>query len=115
MKTVAVKENATGSGPILASLVVDEAKTYNLISVSLNLDVAPTTSESFTITLDADAGAVYDTLLYTNDLSVGSVTDILWMPDQPILLEGGDAVDVAYANTDGRLYGLQITAERRYP
>jgi len=73
------------------------------------MSAAPTTSENFTITLDANAGAVYDTLLYTLDLSASSTTDLAWFPDEPLLLEGGDAIDVAYANTDVGTYGVQIT------
>ena len=48
-------------------------------------------------------------LLYSLDLSTGSTTDIVWYPDELFLLEAGDAVDVAYANTDVGTYGVQIT------
>jgi len=105
------KVNATGWTPLADSLVVPTGQTYRLISVTLHMSAAPTTSENFTVTLDANAGAAYDTLLYSLDLSVSSVTNLLWQPDEPLLLEGGDAIDVAYANTDGRTYGVQITAE----
>ena len=72
---------------------------------------APTTSENFTITLDANAGPNYDVLLYSLDPSAASTTDIFWQPDQPIVLEGGDAIDVVYANTDTRTWGVQVTVE----
>ena len=107
----AYKVNVTGWTPLVASMTVPAGQTYRLVSVTLHMSAAPTTSESFTITLDANAGAVYDTLLYSLDLSISSVTNLIWVPDAPLLLEGGDAVDVAYANTDGRTYGVQITAE----
>ena len=107
----AFKVNETGWTPLAASLVVPAGQTYRLISVTLHMSAAPTTSENFPVTLDASAGAPYDTLLYSLDLSVSSVTNLLWQPDEPLLLEGGDAIDVAYANTDGRTYGVQITAE----
>jgi hypothetical protein len=105
------KVNATGGNALAATLTVPVSQTYKLISVSLHLSAAPTTSENFTITLDANAGAMYDTLLYTLDLSVGSTTDLVWFPDEPMYLEGGDAIDVAYANSDLGTYGVQITAE----
>ena len=105
------KVNATGGNAIAASMAVPTGATFRLVSVSLNMSAAPTTSENFTITLNANAGAVYDVLLYSLDLSTGSTTDVVWFPDELMLLEGGDAVDVAYANTDTGTYGVQITAQ----
>ena len=81
------------------------------MSVSLKYNTAPATSQAFTITLDANAGATYDILLYTVDPSVSGITSLCWQPDEPLYLEGGDAVDLAYTNTDNRTYGVQITAE----
>lgn len=102
-------ENGTAtSGAIAVSLTV--ARVAQITSVTLNLDAAPTTSENFTITLNSVAGAAYDTLLYSLDLSTGSTTDVLWMPDQPFWIQPGDAIDVAYANTDANTYGVLITA-----
>ena len=103
------KFNFTGGAAMAVSAVVPAGSTYRLVSVTLNMSAAPTTSENFTITLDANAGAVYDVLLYSLDLSTGSTTDIVWYPDELFLLEAGDAVDVAYANTDVGTYGVQIT------
>ena len=105
------KVNGTGAAAIATSMTVPSGGTYKLMSVSLNLNVAGTTSEAFTITLDANAGADYDVLLYTADLSTSGVTDLVWMPDQPLYLEGGDAIDVAWANSELRTYGVQITME----
>ena len=105
------KVNTTGGTAIAASLTVPASATYRLVSVTLHFSAAPGTSENFTITLDAHAGAAYDTLLYSLDLSTGSTIDLVWFPDEPLLLEGGDAIDVAYINTDTGTYGLQITAQ----
>ena len=109
--TSVLKINATGGAAIATSHTVPASGTHKLISISLALNAAPTTSENFTVTLDANAGAAYDVLLYSLDLSAGSTTDLVWFPDEPLLLEGGDAIDVAYTNTDTVTYGLQITAE----
>ena len=111
MSASVFKVNGTGSAAIATSLTVPAGDTYKLLSVSLNLNVAGTTSEDFTITLDANAGSAYDVLLYTNDLATTATTDLVWFPDEPLYLEGDDAIDVAWANSQARTYGLQITAE----
>ena len=105
------KVNATGGAAISASLTVPAGRHYQLVSVSVKMSAAPTTSENFTITLNCNAGSDYDVLLYSVDLAAGSTTDLFWAPDDRVLLEPGDAIDVAYTNTDSNTYGLQITAE----
>ena len=104
------KVNGTGAAGISTSLTVPAGATYQLLSVTLKYNTAPTTSEAFTITLDANAGAAYDTLLYTVDPAATAMTSMLWQPDEPLYLEGGDAIDLAYTNTDTKTYGVQITA-----
>ena len=111
MSNSTYKINATGAGAIAATMTVPVGTTYRLVSVSLHNSAAPTTSENLTITLDANAGAAYDTLLYTIDLAAAAVTDLMWSPDEEKFLEGGDAIDVAYANTDVVTYGVQITVK----
>lgn len=102
-----VKTSATGTGAITAS----HATTANekLCSVTLHFNTAPTTSQNFTITVDANDGSNYDYLLFSIDPSASSLTDLVWFPDGELYLEMGDAVDLAYTNTDGRTYGVQIT------
>ena len=102
----------SGNGAITRSLVVPTDSVYRLISVAVNFDIAPTTSENFTITLNDAYGNDYDLLLYTLDVSAGATTDILWQPDEELMLVGEDAIDVAYAGTDGRTYGLVFTVKR---
>lgn len=109
------KVNATGAAAISvangATLVVPAGRTYKLISVSCKFSAAPTTSENFVVTLDANPGAAYDVVLYSVNPSVGATTSLIWFPDEPLLLEGGDSIDVTFTNTDTVTYGLQITAE----
>ena len=103
------KYNDTGTALMNFRTAVPASKHYRLVSVTLHLNTAPTTSEDFTITLDSHAGAIFDTLLYTLDLSAASVTDLVWQPDEEIFLEGDDAIVIAYDNTDVRNYGVQLT------
>ena len=109
MSSSIFKFNHTGTALMMFDGAVPMGQHYRLVSVSCNFNAAPVSAEDYTIILDAHAGAVFDTLLYTVDPSVASITDILWQPDEEIILEGGDQIDVAYDNTDARLYGAQIT------
>ena len=112
MSSSVFKINENGAGSITTSMVVPAGQTYQLFHVSCEFSAAPTTSESMTITLDANAGSFYDILLYTINPSLLSTTSFIWFPDQPLYLEGGDAIDLAFANTDANTFGVQITAGR---
>lgn len=103
------KINHTGTALMQFNGTVPAGMSYRVVSVSCNFNAAPTSAENFTVTLDANAGAAYDLLLYTLDPGTTSTSDILWQPDEELILEGGDAIDVQYDNTDARLYGAQIT------
>jgi hypothetical protein len=109
MSASVFKFDHTGTGVMAYTATVPVGQHYRLVSVSLHLSSAPTTSENFTITLNSVAGAIYDTLLYSIDLSAAAVTDLVWMPDEEMFLQGGDAIDLAFTNTDARNYGAQIT------
>lgn len=77
--------------------------------LTLHLSAGPTTSEDFTITLDSRNGAAWDTLLYSLDLSVVPTTDlVLDETDINITLYPGDALVIAWTNTDTRTYGLEL-------
>ena len=111
MSASVFKVNAEGDGVMLATMTVPVGQSYRLSHVSCRFSAAPTTSENLTVTLDANAGAVYDVLLYTVDPSAGATYSIVFYPDEELFLEGNDAIDVAFANTDHRHYGVQITAK----
>ena len=105
------KINATGNGPIAATMDVPPGDVYRVLSVSCNFNIAPTSSENFTITLDDAHGAAYDLLLYTLDPSAGATTDILWQPDEELMLVGPDQLEVDFDNTDGRTWGVVFTVK----
>jgi hypothetical protein len=102
--------SATGSGAINTTTTISDH--FKLNSVTVHFDTAPTTSEDLTVTIDANDGAVYDTVLYSVDPSVGSSIDIVYLPEKDILLESGDEIKVAYPNTDTKTYGLRIVTEK---
>jgi hypothetical protein len=99
---------ATGAGPMAESLTPTQP--LLLICVKLHLDIAGGTSENFTVTINSESGAAYDTLLFSQDME--TVTDILWIPEQPIPILNYDVLDFAYANTNNRTWGLEIITKR---
>jgi hypothetical protein len=104
---------ADGVGPLAEAFAVPAGAQYRVVSATLHLNAAAVTAENFTITLDAAPGAAYDTLLNAVDLSVGAIVNLLWQPDEELYLFGGDALDVNWANTDGRTWGLLVTMEAK--
>ena len=68
-------------------------------------------SENFTITKNDGTGATYDTTLYSVNLSTDDVRDIFWEPTTDLKIEDGDAIDVAFANTNNRTFGAKIVFE----
>ena len=112
MSASVFKIEFSGNGPIARSIVVPSDSVYRLISVSVVFNIAPTTSENLTIILNDALGDVYDLLLYTLDVSAGATTDILWQPDEELMLVSGDAIDVNYPGSDARTYGLVFTVKR---
>ena len=110
------KFNSTGALAMVEAVSVPAGQNYKLISVTLKMSAGPGTSEEFTITLDANAGTPYDTQLYALDLSTAPTTDLVWTPAvstyDPLILEGGDALDFAFTNTDADTWGLQVTMQR---
>jgi|TARA_Y100000310_G_scaffold140352_2_gene139788 hypothetical protein len=101
--------NATGAGAIATSTTI--ADNFRLVGITVNFDAAPTTSENLTVTLNANDGAAYDTVLFSIDPSATSATDIVYIPDKELIFESGDEIDVAFANTDTNTYGLRIVTQ----
>jgi len=99
----------TGTGLMNHRAVVPASDSYRLMTVTCNFVAAPTSAEDFTITWDNHNGAIYDLLLYTLDPGTTSTSDILWQPDEEIILTGEDAIVVQYDNTDVVNYGLVVT------
>ncbi len=104
-----LKMRATGAVAISESIAVPTGQNYQLVSVTLNLNTAPTTSENFTVTINDAINAVYDVVIYSLNLASGSTTDLVYQPTFPLILSGGDSLDIAYTNTDTKTYGLVVT------
>ena len=99
---------ATGAAALALSITA--IKIARIMSITLHLSAAPTTSENLTATLDSNLGAAYDTLLYSFDLANSSVTDIVLTAEDLGVeyLFVGDQIDIAYTNTDTVTYGIEV-------
>lgn len=100
---------ATGSSAI--ALAVNPSGAFRLLRVECHFSAAPTTSENFTVTLDAGDGAAYDVLLRSEDPSATSATDLVFTFGEGWEFETDDDIDVAFTNTDGATYGLRVVYE----
>ena len=85
-----------------------------LLSVEVLISAAPTTSESFTVTLDSHLGASYDVVLFSNNPSLTSATSIVNIWDTPYDLHPLDELVVAYANTNTNTVGFRLLLRERF-
>ena len=88
----------TGAGAISEAL--SPGVPFRLLRIEVKWSAAPTTSENFTVTLDAGAGSAYDVLMDSVDPSDGSVTSLVFGYGVGYEFEADDAIDIAYTNTD---------------
>jgi hypothetical protein len=100
---------ATGAAAI--DIDTNIAANWQLLSITLHLSGAATTSEDFTVVLDANDDAAYDTTLFSLDLSVSSGTDFVITPEDdgiPRFYESGDELNIDFPNTETNTYGVRI-------
>lgn len=103
------------SDTIALTTTYHEAKRLVSIAFNWDADVAPTTAENITVSIDSALGATYDVLLLTRDPSTfgGGFHKWVWTPDDDfvIKLTADDQIVVAYANTDDLGIGVVVTLE----
>lgn len=80
-----------------------------LISVTVHFDVAPTTSENITVRKRYSEGSEYNVLLLSQDMQ--SATDLVYQPDDVLLLPAGCSIKVRYPNTDLRTIATMVVVE----
>ena len=84
---------------------------FRIVKVELHLNAAPTTSQSFVVKLDAGDGLTYDAVQLSEDLTVGSVTDLVSTPEKDNVFEADDVIAITWTNTDLKTYGLRLIYE----
>jgi hypothetical protein len=94
---------ATGAAAIAFELSRDTNWMVYEVRVHLN---AAATQDTLTIRIDSSANAVYDAVLYSQDMS--GHADFVWRPTRPIFLQANDQLEVAWTNTDTRTYGVEV-------
>ena len=108
-----IQANATGSTAIDHQLTVDADAAWKLDTIMVHFSTAPTTSEDLTIKIDSALGAAYDTVIYKVDPS--TVGANLYINTNQFgnaaVLRGNDKLVVAFANSDSRTWGLDVTLE----
>ena len=104
--------NSTGAAAIALSTAM--AKAFRLVCATVHFSAAPTTSESLTLKVNANDGAAYDTTLLSVNPATTAATDIVYVPDEELICESGDEIDLAFTNTDGRTYGARIVVTEVY-
>jgi len=104
-------KTAVATGAAAISVALAPGAVFKLLRVELHLSAAPTTSQNYTITLDAGDGDNYDAVLVTRDLSVGSVISLVSVFGDGYEFEADDEIDIAYTNTDVVTYGIRIVYE----
>lgn len=96
-------KTATGNAAIAETIAPAEA--FQLVGILIKLSAAGGAG-NLTITVDAAAGAAYDTVLLTQDMT--AVVNYVNMLDVPIQLQPGDEIDIAWANGNSRAYGMTV-------
>lgn len=99
----------TGAAAISETIAPGVA--FRLLRIEAHWSAAPTTSQSFTVTLDAGDGSAYDTLLDTVNPSTNSDTDLVFGYGVGYEFEHDDAIDIAYTNTDTKTISGRIVYE----
>lgn len=98
-----LSQKATGATAI--NTTVNPGRQWKFDSLSLHLSAAGA-SGTLTVSLDAAAGAAYDTVILTQDMTL--VTDLYFQPEQQINLKPNDGIKISWANTGGKTYGLEV-------
>jgi hypothetical protein len=93
------------TGAVAIATVINPGKAFQLESISIHLSAAGGAG-NLTATINANAGAAYDTLIMSEDMT--TVQDLYFAPERPILFEKGDTLDIAWANAGGKTYGLEV-------
>ncbi len=102
--------STTGTDTAIATLA--PGAEFRLLGIRFHLGSALAAAETLTVTQDANAGAAYDTLLYSQDLGTADIRDVvLTFEDSDFYVSGDDIVVTLSANAGGDTWGCQTIHE----
>lgn len=107
-KPIQYKATAT-TGAVALSIEPDWD--FELMELRAHLNAAGGAGD-LTVTLDALAGAAYDAVLLKQDMT--AVTDLVFIPAQPMQFVKGDKLAVAWANAQNKTYGVMAYVRKVY-
>jgi hypothetical protein len=106
---VAAPEGYTAGTPTTSELYAAgfcSDSPYLFAGFKLHLSAADTSGETLTLTTDAIRGAAWDALIFSKVMT--GVTDIIYIPDVPIPMMGGDVIKFSWTNTGAKTWGTEI-------
>jgi hypothetical protein len=101
-----VAETPSGTTSLIFPGVTYPKDRYQLIGYELHLASACTTEENLVVAIDAARGTYWDTEIY--DDSMNGVQNILYYPEEQIILEANDVLKFTWANAGNIAWGVKI-------
>ncbi len=93
------------TGAVAIATTIAPGVPWQLEGIRVHLSAAGGAG-NLTATVDNGAGAVYDVVILTQDMT--SVVDLVWNTGCPLDFEAGDELDIAWANAGTKTYGLEV-------
>ena len=97
-------QRATGAAAV--DMTIAPGIAFQIEEIRVHLSAAGGAAENLTATLDSVTAAAYDVVLLSQAMEL--VTDLTWQPTRPLVFSAGDEIDIAYANTNARTYGIEV-------
>lgn len=101
----------TAASGAIAETIIPKGGEFRLAGYTIHADLA-LAAEAITFTLDAVDGAAYDVVLLSDTTLAATDDHYMIKSDERVPLKQGDEIDIAYANTNNRTYGLKVFIER---
>ena len=101
-----VTETPNGTSSLIFPGVTYPKDRCQLIGFELHLSAVGATEENLVVSIDAELGTYWDTEIY--DDSMNGVKDLIFYPDNQIVLEANDVLKFAWANAGNLTWGVKI-------
>jgi hypothetical protein len=79
---------------------------FEFLGFSLHLSAVGANTEDLEIAVDAAKGSAWDFKIYDEDMN--GTQDIVWMPEEKVVLAANDLVLFSWANAGNKTWGLTI-------